>query len=161
MPRFAKKRNYRRRRYNRVASTRKIVKQVLTQEADKKHFLGSVDVDSGNPILGTGMQQPLCLIAQGTEDYDRVGNDIKALYLRMGGYITQESTQDRVTMVRLSIVQMKQVNGVSPDITAIWNSDSPYSLRYTDMSSQFKILKQKTYKFVPIDRYDQHLTGRH
>lgn len=105
---------------------RKFVRKVISEKAETK----VAHISTGNSLVlfnsginsSADMLQVIPNIAQGTNDSNRIGNQLNAQYLKLSGYvrlaINTENIEERSTanvMVRLMVLSMKNRNGIYAD----------------------------------------------
>ncbi len=161
MPRYSR---YPTRRYSRGRKRTKTNRQFkakvqrIISQTDEAKFVDTFTDADATPVAGTSVILPLSLVAGGTSDTTRIGDQIKLISVEMKYFIQDETdgnTND--TLARIIIFRAKKnLNGVLPAVTDLLSTDSITSLRETsggsDMSD-FKVYLDKT--FVIQRKYSQ------
>lgn len=146
---------------------RKLKKQVGHPEL--KYIDTSVAGGSGFTMTTGGQIVPISGVAQGTEPYNRIGNQIKNAFVRIKGYITMSYQEGQDRLVRFQVVWDKSPEGVNPTIFGsssagtvcindttgtsglIPNVFAPHAMEQKD---RFKIIHDKIIKLQPPNDTD-------
>lgn len=122
--------------------------------AEKKY----VDTSFGFTVSTTATVSPLNLIASGTDDFQRIGNQINLIYCQVRLWFNQTPPVAAVRndYVRVSIVYDRQTNGALPAYATVFQdvdnagtgTSNPFSFTNRDTKHRFKVLMSETF-FLP------------
>lgn len=166
MPRYAKKRTYRRRRrYGRrstYADSFNTFSRSLNKYYNQDAVWTAIDkikglinsemykfdvVNSAVNMPDTGSLTGISAIAQGDGSGARTGNSVFARSVNLKGAITWNSTSASPQVARCSIVMDKQqVGDTTPGYTDIYSAAGPYSHLNANTVGRFKVLYTRTFE---------------
>ncbi len=129
------------------------VKRIISQQ-DESKFIDTELIGDVAPIAGTSVITPLCLVATGTTDEDRIGDTIKLTSIEMKYFVRTDATSaDLDSLTRIIIFRAKvNIQGVQPVVTAILSNDRVTSLRQTNGGSDMTDFKVYLDKSVALHR---------
>lgn len=122
-------------------AVKKEVKKALNKELEVKQIEAAFTM---TPILGAINLQLVNGIAVGADDFQRVGNQIKAKALRIKGDI---QFADSVNKVRMLVILDKQPNNAIPALADLFTFTATplISFKSSDNNARFTFLRDKTY----------------
>ncbi len=125
-------------RYSKVP--RRFKKNLLALKENKFNNIGT----NPAPVVGTSAVVRLTGIAQGDTDITRDADNIYVTSVQMKSVWSSVATTIEDTILKIFLVQQRDVRGTILGITELFDTDSVTSMRQVDNSKNFRILKQKT-----------------
>lgn len=144
MPRKIGRKYYRRRRRykKRVTKTyKRYVKRQLSSAIETK--ISDVQIAAGTSVSSTMSFTLLNGLTQGTNQSQRLGNEVTMIGFRIRG---QFVVGDATNLVRMLIIMDKQSNNTTPAVTDIFQfSLDPYSPINEDQRKRFQIVDDRSF----------------
>lgn len=103
---------------------------------------------SGVATSLTGVVNNITVIAQGTDDNQRIGNSIKLQKLHYR-WVVHDNTSAAPHRGMIMFLVDKQYDGVDPTATEILEAVEPLSMLNQDYSKRFVVLKRHNYTLSP------------
>lgn len=137
-----------RRKYSAMDAARvatQVVKKYVNTE--QKHFkVNSGTLDNvTNFASGTYPLHCLSNMAQGTDDTERIGRQIKMTYCGVRGELNFNSAGSTSQQVRLMVFAQKQTEGDTPNPPDLFEGTTPWSFRDTETSTSVVQLFSRLY----------------
>ncbi len=103
-----------------------------------------LDTEIDLAVTAAGIITPLCLVAQGDDNFERVGRRIKPMTLSVRGNLIQHASAVN-TQVRLIIFKTKNNQAAVPTIAEVLKTSTPHSMYVlTAQQNSFTILSDRT-----------------
>lgn len=121
----------------------KLIKTGLNTE-QKYHQTTGTAVPVTN-IAGGPINRCLNEIARGVSDDERIGNQVKSVYLGIRGALEYNPSATSPTIVRALVIKYKRSAGTNPDISDLMQGTVPWSFRSLTQTRNYTLLASRTY----------------